>query len=63
MVVTLTPPSVNSALHGRSATLLVPSVVARVERNVVIHPHHADAGSIAVGLETPVHWDSRLFAR
>lgn len=24
---------------------------------------HADAGSIDVGLETPVHWDSRLFAR
>lgn len=47
----------------RSAILIVPSVVARVERNVIIHPHHADAGSIHVGLETSVHWDSRLFAR
>lgn len=47
----------------RSAILIVPSVVARVERNVLIHPHHDDAGSISVGLETPVYWDSRLFAR
>ena len=47
----------------RSAILIVPSVVARVERNVLINPHHADAGSIDVGLETPVHWDSRLFER
>ena len=47
----------------RSAILLVPSVVARVERNVLIHPHHDDAGSISVGLKTPVYWDSRLFAR
>jgi len=47
----------------RSAILIVPSVVARVERNVLIHPYHTDAGSISVGLETPVYWDSRLFAR
>ena len=47
----------------RSAILIVPSVVARVERNVLIHPHHDDSGSISVGLETPVYWDSRLFAR
>ena len=47
----------------RSAILIVPSVVARVERNVLIHPHHDDAGSISAGLETPVYWDSRLFAR
>ena len=47
----------------RSAILIVPSVVARVERNVLIHPHHDDASEIRVGLETPVYWDSRLFAR
>ena len=47
----------------RSAILIVPSVVARVERNVLIHPHHGDVGSINVGLETPVCWDSRLFTR
>ena len=47
----------------RSAILIVPSVVARVERNVLIHPDHDDARKIHVGLETPVYWDSRLFAR
>ena len=47
----------------RSAVLIVPSVVARVECNVLIHPHHEDARSIRIGLETPVRWDSRLFAR
>ena len=47
----------------RSAILIVPSVVARVERNVLIHPYHDDAREIHVGLETPVYWDSRLFAR
>lgn len=54
-----------SAWYGelRSAILLVPSVVARVERNVVINANHDDAKSIGVGLETPVWWDSRLFAR
>ena len=47
----------------RSAILIVPSVVARVERNVLIHPQHDEARKIRVGLETPVYWDSRLFAR
>ena len=47
----------------RSAILIVPSVVTRVESNVLIHPHHEEAKSISVGLETPVYWDSRLFAR
>ena len=47
----------------RSAVLIVPSVVARVERNLLIHPHHDEAASIRVGLETPICWDSRLFAR
>ena len=45
----------------RSAILIVPSVVARVERNVLIHPYHDEARSINVGLETPVCWDLRLF--
>lgn len=45
----------------RSAILIVPSVVARVDRNVLINPNHGDAPRIDVGLETPVHWDRRLF--
>ena len=48
--------------ENRSAILLVPSVVARVERNVVINSRHADFNRLTAGLETPVWWDRRLFA-
>lgn len=49
--------------ESRSAILVVPSVVARIENedNVLINPAHADAALIKVGLETPVAWDARLF--
>ncbi len=45
----------------RSAILLVPSYVARIERNVIINPAHDDAGGIEAGLPEPVWWDRRLF--
>ena len=48
--------------ENRSAILLVPSVVARVERTVVINSRHADFNRLTAGLETPVWWDRRLFA-
>ena len=47
----------------RSAILIVPSVVARMEHNVLIHSSHDEARSISVGLETPVCWDLRLFGQ
>ena len=47
----------------RSAILIVPSVVARMEHNVLIHSSHDEASSISVGLETPVCWDLRLFGQ
>ena len=48
---------------GRSAVLLVPSVVAAPhDWNVVINPHHPDAARLVVSPPTPVHWDPRLFA-
>ncbi len=47
----------------RSAILIVPSVVARMERNVLINPDHGDAKEIRPGLEQPVWWDRRLFER
>lgn len=47
--------------RARSAILLVPSYVARLERNVVINPAHRDAGSIEKTLPEPVWWDQRLF--
>lgn len=45
----------------RSCLIYVPSRVAREERNVLINPHHSDFARIEPGLETPVHWDDRLF--
>ena len=46
----------------RSALLLVPSVVtAGRDTNVVVNPDHPDAARIAVGPETAVALDRRLF--
>lgn len=45
----------------RSAILLVPSVVARLERNVLINAEHPEFGQLQAGPETPVQWDERLF--
>ncbi len=47
----------------RSAVLLVPSVVARFDRNVLINPAHPDFPAIEAGLHEPVYWDRRLFGR
>lgn len=49
-------------VEQRSALLVVPSVVARMEKNVIINPAHPDAAIITTGLEAPVWWDDRLFA-
>ena len=46
----------------RSLLLLVPSVVARMERHVLINPDHPERAGIAHGLHEPVWWDRRLFA-
>jgi RES domain-containing protein len=63
-----TMPATVSKAHGerwaqdrRSAILLVPSVIARVERNVLINPNHPEFGDIEVSLHEPVYWDRRLF--
>jgi RES domain-containing protein len=47
---------------GRSAILIAPSVVARMERNVLINPAHPDIAHIVHDLHQPVWWDRRLFA-
>lgn len=49
------------AAETRSCVLLVPSVVARIERNVLINPAHPDFRTIRAGLHQPVWWDARLF--
>lgn len=47
----------------RSAILIVPSVVARMENNIVFNTQHDDFRWIKTGLETPIWWDERLFAQ
>ncbi|MCX7560552.1 RES domain-containing protein [Sulfitobacter sp. F26204] len=47
----------------RSAILIVPSVVARMEKNIVFNSLHDDFKLISVGLEIPIWWDERLFAQ
>ena len=47
----------------RTAVLLVPSVVTRMERNVVINPEHPACAKIQVSAPQPVIWDQRLFRR
>jgi RES domain-containing protein len=48
-------------LERRSAILFVPSVVARLDSNVLINPAHPEFSGIATGLHHPVFWDRRLF--
>ena len=45
----------------RTPVLMVPSVVTRVERNVLIHQGHPDFGRIQASQPAPVRWDSRLW--
>jgi RES domain-containing protein len=45
----------------RSLLLMVPSVVARMERNVLINPEHPEFPRVTHSLYQPVWWDRRLF--
>ncbi len=44
----------------RTAVLLVPSVVTRVELNVIFNQEHPDFAQMKAGKPTPVVWDRRL---
>jgi RES domain-containing protein len=48
-------------LARRSLLLLVPSVVARLEHNILINPEHPEFGRVTHGLHQRVWWDPRLF--
>lgn len=45
----------------RSLILIVPSVVARLEQNILINPEHPEFSKITCSLHHPVWWDRRLF--
>ena len=46
----------------RSLMLIVPSVVARFEKNFLINPEHPEIRHVTTSLHQPVWWDRRLFA-
>ena len=47
----------------RTAVLVLPSVVARREGNVLLNPQQADFRKILAGSPEPVVWDARVFGR
>ena len=47
----------------RSAVLIVPSVVAKLEFNAVVNPRHPAAAQFVVSAAQNVIWDQRLFGR
>jgi RES domain-containing protein len=47
----------------RTAVLVVPSVVVRLERNIAINQEHPDFSKIRATAPKPVIWDRRLFGR
>ncbi len=47
----------------QAVLLIVPSVVARLEHNVLINPDHPEFPAIRHSLHRPVWWDERLFSR
>ncbi len=49
--------------EARSAVLLVPSVVARLEWNALVNPLHPDAGQLILSSSEKLVWDKRLFER
>lgn len=48
--------------EARSAILIVPSIPARLDRNILINPAHPDAAAITHELPTPIWWDDRLYS-
>ncbi|CAM5280268.1 hypothetical protein ATER59S_00389 [Aquamicrobium terrae] len=48
-------------IERRSAIMIVPRVIARLDNNVLINPTHPEFRSITASLHQPVFWDKRLF--
>lgn len=47
--------------EARSSILIVPSVIARLDRNALVNPLHPDAKKLIVSDPKKVIWDKRLF--
>src|SRR5947199_3567658 len=48
--------------EGHSALLIVPSIPAWLERNILINPVHPEAKRITHTMPEPVWWDERLYS-
>ncbi len=55
--------SYGAAWHAarRTAILLVPSMPARIDRNILINPSHPEFARITHSLPEPIWWDARLY--
>lgn len=50
--------------EARAAVLIVPSVIARLDRNALVNPLHSDASQLmVVTAPEKIIWDKRLFER
>ena len=49
--------------EGRAAVLIVPSVIARLDRNALVNPLHPEANQLMVTAPEKIIWDKRLFER
>jgi RES domain-containing protein len=49
--------------QGRTAVLIVPSVLAGPERHIAINQRHPDFVKLRATAPKPVNWDERLFGR
>ena len=47
----------------RVAVLVVPSVIARLDRNALVNPLHPEANQLMVTAPEKIIWDKRLFER
>ncbi len=45
----------------RSVALIVPSVIASYDYNIVINPLHRDISKLTISRPEDIHWDERLF--
>jgi len=50
-------------LEARTAILVVPSVVARLDANALVNPNHPDARRLSVSSIETIVWDARLFEK
>jgi len=47
--------------EARSAILIMPSVIAKLDRNAVVNPIHPDFKKLVVSEPLKIDWDKRLF--